>query len=66
MAERNIHCIICNKYVGIIRDAKLAIGLEYICKDCTNTVILALSSTMNTKKSDFRENFKSPFNQSWF
>ena len=31
---KNIYCCICNRSVGIIRDAKLMKGLSYICPDC--------------------------------
>jgi phage FluMu protein Com len=34
MAEREINCCECGKHVGIIRDAKLMVGLKFICPSC--------------------------------
>ena len=34
MADREIKCCRCNKHVGIIRDAKLMVGLKFICPSC--------------------------------
>lgn len=31
---RQINCTKCNKYLGEIRDAKLAKGIVYCCADC--------------------------------
>lgn len=32
--EREIRCIGCNKYLGVIRDAKLLKGIVYLCPAC--------------------------------
>jgi hypothetical protein len=34
MSDREIFCKICKRKVGIIRDAKLMIGLVFICPGC--------------------------------
>ena len=31
---RNIYCCKCGAYLGEIRDAKLAKGIEYVCRGC--------------------------------
>lgn len=31
---RNIYCRQCGAYLGEIRDAKLAKGIEYVCRVC--------------------------------
>ena len=33
--SKKIHCHNCNRYVGEIRDAKLAKGLTFNCAKCT-------------------------------
>ena len=35
MSDRDIHCYVCNKYVGVIRDAKLMKGLKFVCPSCS-------------------------------
>lgn len=34
MSEREIRCNRCNCYVGVIRDAKLMVGLAFTCPKC--------------------------------
>ncbi len=36
MSDKTIHCKICGKYVGVIRDAKLIKGLVFICPTCSS------------------------------
>lgn len=38
MSDRKIYCCKCNRYVGVIRDASLMVGLQYICSNCTDPV----------------------------
>lgn len=33
--SRKIHCRDCGKYLGEVRDAKLAKGIKYICAVCS-------------------------------
>lgn len=39
---RKIHCHLCGKYLGDIRDATLRKGTKYICEECTKPVKLDL------------------------
>jgi late competence protein required for DNA uptake (superfamily II DNA/RNA helicase) len=41
---RKIYCNKCGCYVGEIRDAKLMVGITYMCRDCS--VIRQASSSM--------------------
>lgn len=36
MADREINCIECNLYLGVIRDAKLRTKISFLC-DCCET-----------------------------
>lgn len=49
--ERNVECYMCNKHVGIIRDAKLMKGLSYICPSCKSLIEMQLMS-MNKSSMD--------------
>ena len=34
MPDREIYCVTCNAYLGVIRDAKLRNGMGFICSTC--------------------------------
>lgn len=34
MPDREIYCVTCNAYLGVIRDAKLRNGMGFICATC--------------------------------
>jgi hypothetical protein len=38
MADREIHCLKCDCYLGVIRDAKLKVGMVHICYLCSCTI----------------------------
>ena len=38
MADREIHCLKCDCYLGVIRDAKLKIGIVHMCYLCSSTI----------------------------
>jgi len=37
MSERKIHCVRCNLYLGVIRDAKLRKTMVHLCDDCNTS-----------------------------
>ena len=34
MADKEITCTECNLYLGVIRDAKLRVGISFLCGGC--------------------------------
>jgi len=36
---KEIRCCVCQKYLGVIRDAKLHKDIDFICKECKNKYI---------------------------
>lgn len=34
MSDRQIHCIKCSTYLGVIRDARLMKGILFLCPKC--------------------------------
>ena len=38
MPAKRIYCVICNKYLGEIRDATLRKGIVYLCRTCSKNV----------------------------
>jgi hypothetical protein len=42
--SKHIYCCQCNKYCGEIRDAKLIVGLKFLCKDCETIIALSVDS----------------------
>lgn len=60
MVDREIRCCICNDHVGVIRDAKLKIGLKFICKECESTLRNPFA-----KSQDFPSDFMDFFKSAW-
>lgn len=54
MSDREIYCRECKCYLGVIRDAKLKIGLVHICYLCSCTIQWNSSEkdNKNSKKTD--------------
>ena len=65
--ERHILCVKCNKYVGLIRDAKLMKGLTFLCPSCTAEIIDKPKKTKSTFDEMFSEDaFGRLFSESMF
>ncbi|KKN03249.1 hypothetical protein LCGC14_1109610 [marine sediment metagenome] len=52
MSSRQIYCIVCNCYLGEIRDAKLLIGIKHLCPNCDTKRVA--SDMANKTKADAR------------
>ena len=56
MADRQIYCSGCKRYLGLIRDANLRKNIHYLCDNC-ETKRLASDLAKKAKPNDFGDIF---------